>query len=121
VLPKDSAQRTTAERGKKLFNSIGCAECHTPDIGEVAGLYSDLMLHSLTSKVSDGYRHEIIVEVPLPLGHPNPDEWRTPPLWGVADSAPYFHDGSSATLWDAILRHEGEADVVTKAFKNLGA
>ena len=50
-----------------------------------------------------------------------PDEWRTPPLWGVADSAPYFHDGNSSSLIDAILRHEGEADVVTKAFKSLGA
>jgi CxxC motif-containing protein (DUF1111 family) len=78
-------------------------------------------LHSVTTPKSDGYRHEIIVEVALPDGHPAPDEWRTPPLWGVADSAPYFHDGSSSSLIDAILRHEGEADVVTKAFKSLGA
>jgi CxxC motif-containing protein (DUF1111 family) len=121
VLPKDARQRAAAERGKKLFGSVGCAECHTPDVGEVAGIYSDLLLHSVTTPKSDGYRHEIIVEAPLPGDHPAPDEWRTPPLWGVADSAPYFHDGSSATLHDAILRHEGEASVVTNAFKNLVA
>src|SRR5205085_9100081 len=107
--------------GKTLFHSIGCAYCHTPEIGEVAGIYSDLMLHSVTTKQSDGYTHEIIVEVPLPGSHPKPDEWRTPPLWGVADSAPYFHDGSSPSLQDAILRHEGDAAVVTKAYKNLGS
>jgi CxxC motif-containing protein (DUF1111 family) len=119
VMPQDPRQRATAERGKTLFRSIGCAECHTPDVGEVAGIYSDLLLHSVTTPKSDGYQHQIIVEVALPDGHPQPDEWRTPPLWGVADSAPYFHDGSSPTLYDAILRHEGEATVVTNAFKNL--
>jgi len=118
-LPTNPTERAAAERGKKLFTSVGCADCHTPDIGDVAGLYSDLMLHSLTSKLGDGYTHEIIVEVPLPGSHPKPDEWRTPPLWGVADSAPYFHDGSIGSLYDAILRHEGDALPVTKAFKSL--
>ncbi len=36
-------------------------------------------------------------------------EWRTPPLWGVADTAPYLHDGRAETLEDAILWHGGEA------------
>lgn len=119
VVPKDAAQRSAAERGKKLFASIGCAECHTPNIAEAVGIYSDLMLHSLTSKISDGYTHEILVEVAVPDTHPKPDEWRTAPLWGVADSAPYFHDGATGTLHGAILRHEGDALAVTKAYKNL--
>jgi len=33
----------------------------------------------------------------LPDDVARPDEWRTPPLWGVADSAPYLHDGRAAT------------------------
>ena len=36
-------------------------------------------------------------------------EWRTPPLWGVRDSAPYLHDGRAETLLQAIVMHEGEA------------
>lgn len=36
-------------------------------------------------------------------------EWKTPPLWGVADSAPYMHDGRAATLNEAISLHGGEA------------
>jgi CxxC motif-containing protein (DUF1111 family) len=121
VRPQDPDERSAAQRGEKLFGSIGCTACHVPDLDDVAGIYSDLMLHSVTSRFSDGYRHEVLVEVPLPLTHPEPDEWRTPPLWGVADTAPYFHDGGSATLEDAILRHAGSAAVVTNAFKNLPA
>lgn len=115
----DARQQALAAKGKSLFTSIGCADCHAPNLGDIAGIYSDLLLHVLTNKESDGYVHEILVEVPLPDGHPNPNEWRTPPLWGVADSAPYFHDGGSPTLTDAILRHEGDARAVTKAFRNL--
>lgn len=36
-------------------------------------------------------------------------EWRTPPLWGVRDSAPYMHDGRAETLLEAISLHGGEA------------
>jgi CxxC motif-containing protein (DUF1111 family) len=46
-------------------------------------------------------------------------EWRTPPLWGVADSAPYLHDGRAAALVDAIALHGGEADACTKRFFEL--
>jgi CxxC motif-containing protein (DUF1111 family) len=35
-------------------------------------------------------------------------EWRTPPLWGIRDSAPYLHDGRAATLEQAIALHGGE-------------
>lgn len=36
-------------------------------------------------------------------------EFRTPPLWGVADSAPYLHDGRAETLDEAIRAHSGQA------------
>ncbi len=36
-------------------------------------------------------------------------EWKTPPLWGVRDSAPYMHDGRAATILEAIAMHDGEA------------
>lgn len=35
-------------------------------------------------------------------------EWKTPPLWGVADSAPYLHDGRAETLDEAIRLHGGQ-------------
>ncbi|WP_419188961.1 di-heme oxidoredictase family protein [Stieleria marina] len=46
-------------------------------------------------------------------------EWRTPPLWGVADSAPYLHDGRATTLRSAILWHGGEASESIEKFRSL--
>lgn len=46
-------------------------------------------------------------------------EWRTPPLWGVQDSAPYLHDGRAETLAEAILMHGGEAANSAAAFISL--
>ncbi len=49
------------------------------------------------------------------------DQWQTPPLWGVADSAPYFHDGRSPTLKMAIERHRGQAEFSSQQFKKITA
>lgn len=46
-------------------------------------------------------------------------EWRTPPLWGVRDSAPYMHDGRAGTLLEAVSMHEGEAAGTRDRFLNL--
>src|SRR5262249_10630713 len=48
---------------------------------------------------------------------PLQSEWRTPPLWGVADSPPYLHDGRAPTLLDAIEWHSGEAEFSLKEFR----
>jgi hypothetical protein len=45
----------------------------------------------------------------------------TEPLWGVASTPPYGHDGRSATLNDVILRHGGEAHVARDNFAALSA
>ena len=46
-------------------------------------------------------------------------EWRTPPLWGCADSAPYMHDGRSTTLHESIKAHAGEATKVRSNYTAL--
>ena len=46
-------------------------------------------------------------------------EFTTARLWGIADSAPYLHDGRATTLTDAILAHGGEAQIVRDAFADL--
>ncbi|HEX5104465.1 MAG TPA: di-heme oxidoredictase family protein [Pirellulaceae bacterium] len=48
-------------------------------------------------------------------------EWRTPPLWGLQDSAPYLHDGRAATVIEAIALHGGEAEACTKRYLGLPA
>jgi CxxC motif-containing protein (DUF1111 family) len=120
VAPSDSADRARSERGKALFTSVGCAACHMPEMGGVAGIYSDFLLHRLDDRRNGGgYSSRGIPEVPLPEEHPLPEEWKTPALWGVADSAPYFHDGGAPTLESAILRHHGHAETVTLSYRAL--
>jgi len=46
-------------------------------------------------------------------------EFTTARLWGVADTAPYLHDGRATTLTDAILLHGGEAQAARDAFAAL--
>ena len=39
--------------GRRLFADIGCAHCHTPTLGDVQGIYSDLLLHDMGQSLSD--------------------------------------------------------------------
>jgi CxxC motif-containing protein (DUF1111 family) len=111
-LPNEvTAEQATA--GRKLFSKVGCADCHTPNLGSVEGIYSDLLLHSMGKELVGGGSYG---EPPMPIPNspgddgPLPGEWRTPPLWGVADSAPYLHDGRAATLDEAIRLHAGQGE-----------
>src|SRR5262249_24590872 len=117
-----SASRERASAGKTIFHQIGCADCHTPDVGVVEGIYSDLLLHSMGELlVGGGSYNEPPPDLPRfkPGEGPIASEWRTPPLWGVADSAPYMHDGRAATLRDAITFHGGQAAAANRRFSEL--
>jgi mono/diheme cytochrome c family protein len=121
VQPNSREEREAVERGEQVFAKVGCALCHTPDVGGVRGIYSDFLLHRLAdrSKAESGYVERVTPQIPLPEEHPLPDEWKTPPLWGVADSAPYWHDGSAATLESALGNHHGDAQGVTDHYNAL--
>lgn len=112
--PEDSALHSDAVEGKQIFKEIGCADCHKPDVGSVKGLYSDLLLHDMGQPLEGGGSYNDPLPVPDPNkppsdpNAPKPSEWRTPPLWGVASSAPYLHDGRAATLEQAIEQHGGQ-------------
>src|SRR5262249_5808683 len=87
----------------------------------VKGVYSDFLLHRIVDQGpggGSGYGGPGR-DVPLPPDQPHADEWKTPPLWGVADSAPYMHDGGANTLENAIRRHGGDAKVVRDASQKL--
>jgi CxxC motif-containing protein (DUF1111 family) len=121
VLPDDAEQRERSGRGRRLFENIGCAVCHVPDMGGVVGVYSDFLLHRMGNLAGSAGDYEGASPVPLPEDYPRLDEWKTPPLWGVADSAPYLHDGSCFTLEEAILHHGGDAKNVLFLFEHMGA
>ncbi len=97
--------------GRAMFESTGCAACHRPSLGDVDGIYSDLLLHDMGPALSDSGSYYGITE---PDSSPSKDgvkkqEWRTPPLWGFRDSAPYLHDGRAKNLEEAVALHGGQA------------
>jgi CxxC motif-containing protein (DUF1111 family) len=124
-LPAGEAGANLIRAGKEVFLSIGCGTCHTPDLGQVYGIYSDLLLHDMGQDTSDtgSYRmfrpESTTPDPPRPgpsagqdrrKGQPEPtgatpQEWRTPPLWGLRDSGPYLHDGRAETIEQAIALH----------------
>ena len=126
VTPSDGQAAHAAADGQKLFASVGCATCHVPDLGGVRGVYTDFLLYTVDDLPPPGlpgsggpYGPDPLPEFPRPDDEPRAAEWKTPALWGVADSAPYMHDGESATLEDAIKRHQGDAKGVTAKFNAL--
>jgi cytochrome c peroxidase len=84
-LKGDTAALTPDERrGYQLFQSLGCISCHQGvNIG--GNLFE---------------RHGIF----HPLAAPLPEFLRVPSLRNVATLAPYFQDGSSPTLDDAVRK-----------------
>src|SRR5262249_1988689 len=62
-LPEDVTPNQAAA-GKALFKSIGCADCHTPKLGAVDGIYSDLLLHAMGRDLVGGGSYG---EPPVPL------------------------------------------------------
>jgi cytochrome c peroxidase len=74
----------TAEEldGYRLFKSLGCVSCHQ-GVNVGGNMYQ---------------RHGIF----HPLGAPKPEIVRVPSLRNVAVTPPYFHDGSAATLPQAV-------------------
>jgi CxxC motif-containing protein (DUF1111 family) len=119
----DPSQQAVLASGRKLFGSIGCADCHSPTLGPVEGLFSDLLLHDMGTDLESAPGAYGEPPVPAPQfsreDRPNAAEWRTPPLWGIADSAPYLHDGRAKTLEEAIAKHGGEAKGVSERFAGL--
>jgi CxxC motif-containing protein (DUF1111 family) len=126
VRPADSPEQARAiERGRQVFASVGCAVCHRPKLGDVDGIYSDLLLHDMGSQLSDSGSYTVLEpeiaskdksRQPRPA---NEREWRTPPLWGLRDSAPYLHDGRAETVADAVALHGGEGLGAAQAYKRL--
>jgi len=72
------------QSGYALFKSLGCVSCHQ-GVNVGGNLFE---------------RHGVF----RPIGSPLPELLRVPSLRNVAAMAPYFHDGSSPTLDDAVRK-----------------
>ncbi|HSC86003.1 MAG TPA: di-heme oxidoredictase family protein, partial [Polyangiaceae bacterium] len=130
-----------ALRGEELFESIGCADCHTTTFttsahhpfGELRGQtihpYTDLLLHDM----GEGLADTLGEGSPHGEGDGEPDgaasgsEWRTAPLWSIGLTRPttgsesYLHDGRARTLEEAIRWHGGEGAKARDGYLQLSA
>ena len=134
-----------AQDGQELFEHIGCADCHIPALttnspmltysfpevptdptanvfysvdlsdypaffeeaeqgGLVVPLFADLKRHDMGPGLAESFGEELAAQ------------FTTARLWGVADTAPYLHDGRALTLTEAITLHSGEAQEARDAF-----
>lgn len=104
--------------GEQVFAAIGCAACHVPALQtgpsanpvfhrKTVPLFSDLLLHDVGT--GDGIHQ----------GAAEPEEIRTPALWGLRLRRPLLHDGSAATAEDAVRRHGREAELARRGFDRL--
>jgi CxxC motif-containing protein (DUF1111 family) len=140
--PTDPTEAKYIQGGRALFTGVGCTNCHMPKLGDVAGIYSDLLLHDMGSEMGDDGSYDPGDSSDDPL-LPNPEigsvaagglgqkpasrttkgatkqEWRTPPLWGFRDSGPYLHDGRAQTLEQAVVMHGGQGEASARKFLEL--
>jgi mono/diheme cytochrome c family protein len=147
--PDDPDAVDRVRRGEELFNQVGCAGCHIPvmtlnspvhaekadssgvvfnvdltvdgreprldidpDGTVTVELFSDLKRHDMGASLADAHAS---------FGTIAPNLFMTPPLWGVAATPPYLHDGRAATLGDAISAHDGEGSDAKARFQALSA
>lgn len=115
-------------RGADLFEHIACDDCHRPQLhtgehpnfpilnNQIIYPYTDLLLHDMGEALSDGVKE----------GDAEPQEWRTPPLWGIGliegnGDSRFLHDGRAQTITEAINWHGGEASYSKESFNELTA
>ena len=137
-----------AVRGAELFLSIGCADCHVPilntqrrrlpysfpevatdpfaneflsaDLADEAGFDTTPQGGLVVPLFSDLKRHDMGPELAETFGVELDPFFVTARLWGIADTAPYLHDGRAMTLGKAILMHGGEGQDARDTFADLG-
>lgn len=93
--PSSSFDPVAAARGKAVFEGAGrCATCHS------GALFTDanIRLHPPSDSIAEP-------ESPSYASRSATRQYRTTPLKGAWQHAPYFHDGSAATLEDVAQRY----------------
>lgn len=99
---QNSATRLTLDLRKDIRNGPPLRNRDAEIQGYPVLLFSDLRRHDMGSELSDPAPKTAKPGIP-------PSYFLTRPLWGLADSAPYLHDGRAITVADAIKFHGGEA------------
>ena len=94
----DSALTAQQVRGMALFADVGCRDCHVDPTFSSAGTIKPRGVYRVFPVHPDS---PLIGKYDL-LINEKPHRWRVPSLRNVDLTAPYFHNGSVATLEEAI-------------------
>ena len=135
--------------GQAQFSAVGCAECHVPSIDTNLRRLTYQFPEDPTSNTANAFyaadlragpagfeaaangsgiavpmfsdlkRHDMGPGLAEAFGSALDSQFITARLWGVADTAPYMHDGRALSLTEAILDHGGEAQASRDAFDAL--
>jgi CxxC motif-containing protein (DUF1111 family) len=108
--------------GQTLFNSIGCATCHTGTINSTqpssftsslgnapVSAFSDLEIHHMGSRLADN----------VSQGTAGGDQFRTAPLWGLGQRIFFLHDGRTTNLLTAIRDHASNGSEANEDIENF--
>jgi CxxC motif-containing protein (DUF1111 family) len=109
------------DNGRQLFETIGCAGCHTPSLKtglspidalnqKQVNLFSDLAVHHMGSGLADN----------VTQGDAGPDEFRTAPLWGIGQRAFFLHDGRTNDLLKTINAHDSPGSEASRVIDIFG-
>ena len=104
--PVTSFSSVSEQTGQSVFNTVGCALCHSSSLTTAASIFtgmsgvtyhpfSDFAIHHMGSNLADG----------ITQGQAGPDEFRTAPLWGLGQRLYFLHDGRTSDLMQAIQAH----------------
>ncbi|HET7322183.1 MAG TPA: c-type cytochrome [Longimicrobiaceae bacterium] len=94
--PPGSFDATSAARGKQLFSGKArCSSCHFPD-DHFTDVNSGRLHDAAETGMDAAYAERTAT-----------GRYRTTPLRGLWQHAPYFHDGSAATLADVVSHYDG--------------
>ncbi len=148
-VPEDPGLLDAFAAGRAQFDAIGCAVCHVPtleivdpsyEVRPVADLppfvidvasegerpkvepkYASPNTPYLVHLFSDLKRHDMgdALASPAAQGEIPARVFLTRPLWGLADTAPYLHDGRAPTVHEAIALHGGDAAPARDAYLAL--
>ncbi|MFI3242690.1 MAG: di-heme oxidoredictase family protein [Akkermansia sp.] len=108
------------QRGRKIFNDIGCASCHKPEWKTGEYPHMPAYANQIIRPYTDMLQHD--------MGEENRGiglTYRTPPLWGrglmikTADHTDMFHDLRARDFEEAILWHFGESEFARERFRHL--
>ena len=111
----ETALSADEREGYELFTAVGCTSCHRgPNLGgtmyQRLGLVREYFGHDLGRPLTEADNGRFNVTRKETDRH----RFKVPTLRNVALTAPYFHDGSRATLSEAVFlmgRHQHGRDL----------